>query len=67
MHLGRVKCYFQGRGYGYIEDSEGREVYFHTSALEESKVNDDISVGLNVYFDMISTGLGFEALRVRFL
>ena len=64
MHLGRVKCFFEGRGYGYIEDNEGREVYFHLTSVEMT--DDNISTGSNVYFDMISTGMGFEALRVRF-
>jgi cold shock CspA family protein len=64
MHLGRVKCFFQGRDYGFIEDHEGREVYFHLSVVERGPAN-MIAQGATVYFDLISTGMGFEALRVR--
>lgn len=66
MHLGRIKCFFHGRSYGFIEDHEGREVYFHLSSVEQSVENSaNISTGAAVYFDVISTGIGLEALRVR--
>jgi CspA family cold shock protein len=63
MTCGRIKCFFESRGYGYIEDFDGQEVYFHmTSVVGASGV--DITSGLNVYFDAINTGMGLEAHRV---
>ena len=64
MHFGRIKAFFHGRGYGYIEDHEGREVYFHMSVVDESIV-DKLAKDTPVYFDWISTGIGFEALSVK--
>jgi cold shock CspA family protein len=64
MHLGRIKCFFHGRGYGFIEDHEGREVYFSLSVVERGPAA-IINSGDTVYFEVISTGLGLEALRVR--
>lgn len=63
MICGRIKCFFQARGYGYIEDFDGREVYFHTSSVEGVSPNDIVS-GATVYFEVLTTGMGLEAYRV---
>ena len=64
MHVGRIKCFFQNRGYGYIEDGEGREVYFSLSAIDPGS-DRFLSNGSQVYYHAITTGLGLEALRVQ--
>jgi cold shock CspA family protein len=64
MTFGRIKCFFESRGYGFIEDHNGREVYFHLSSIEESQ-RGQIVGGECVYFDAITTGLGLEAYKVR--
>lgn len=66
MTCGRVKCFFQSRGYGYIEDFDGREVYFHYTSLEGAAPSTIVS-GATVYFEVINTGLGLEANRVTML
>ncbi len=63
MTNGRIKCFFQSKGYGYIEDFDGREVYFHLTSVEGCRAV-DIKDGANVYFDAINTGMGLEAHRV---
>ncbi len=64
MIIGRIKCYFEARGYGFIEDNDGREVYFHLSVVEGVQTA-TIRDGASVYFDVISTGIGLEAFKVR--
>ncbi len=64
MTCGRIKCFFQSKGYGYIEDFDGREVYFHHTSIEGS-VGGDLVDGATVYFDVINTGVGLEASRVK--
>ena len=64
MIHGRVKCYFQSKGYGFIEDNDGREIYFHLTAVDGTAAS-DISIGEGVAFDVITTELGLEALYVR--
>ena len=64
MNEGRIKCYFQNRGYGYIECYDGQEVYFALTAVEGSGGHSLIE-GATVYFEAITTGIGLEALRVR--
>jgi cold shock CspA family protein len=64
MTFGRIKCFFESRGYGFIEDHNGREVYFHLSSIEGGP-SAQIVDGACVYFDAITTGLGLEAYKVR--
>lgn len=63
MTCGRIKCFFQAQGYGYIEDFDGREVYFHYTSLEGAGPYDIVN-GATVYFEVINTGIGLEANRV---
>ena len=63
MNAGRIKCFFQSRGYGYIECYDGQEVYFSLSVVDGCA--DNLLDGATVYFEAITTGLGLEALRVR--
>ena len=62
MISGRIKCFFESKGYGYIEDFDGREVYFHLSVIENTG---EITNGVSVYFDAINTEMGLEALSVQ--
>jgi len=64
MICGRIKCIFQSRGYGFIEDHTGREVYFNISSIEDVRP-ENIERGSMVYFDLINTSIGLEAMRVR--
>ncbi len=64
MNEGRIKCYFQSKGYGYIECYDGQEVYFNITAVEGGG-NLSFIEGDTVYFEAITTGIGLEALRVR--
>ncbi len=66
MIHGRVKCYFHAKGYGFIEDFDGREVYFHFTSVEGAGPN-DIAIGAGVAFDVITTELGLEAFCVKML
>ena len=33
MHTGRIKKLVRDRGFGFISDTDGREVFFHQSSL----------------------------------
>ena len=63
MTSGHIKCFFHAKGYGYIEDFDGHEVYFHYTSVEGA-TSTDITEGAPVYFDVINTGIGLEAHRV---
>ena len=51
MHTGKIKKLVRDRGFGFISDTDGREVFFHQSSLvdvtfdalnEEQEVNFEI-------------------------
>lgn len=63
MNAGRIKCFFQNRGYGYIEGHDGQEIYF-SLAVVDGNVDSVLIEGATVFFEAITTGLGLEALRV---
>ena len=64
MTCGHIKCFFEAKGYGFIEDFEGHEVYFHYTVFEGANIYDIVN-GATVYFETINTSLGLEASRVR--
>ena len=64
MNKGRVKCFFPSRGYGYIEDNEGREVYFNLSSIDNTMWS-SLADGTDVYYEAITTAMGLEALSVQ--
>lgn len=63
MSIGRVKWFDQLKGYGYILQHDGVEIYFHYTAVAES--HKDLPVGLSVTYDLIETRSGWEAANIR--
>lgn len=39
MHKGKIKKLVRERGFGFISDSDGREVFFHQSSLIDVTFN----------------------------
>ena len=63
MATGRVKWFNDRQGYGYIEDSRtGADVYVHSASLEGMM---SLKENVIVYYDLIETRYGLEAMRVR--
>lgn len=48
MHTGKIKKLIRERGFGFISDSDGREVFFHQSSL------------IDVQFDLLREDQGVE-------
>ena len=65
MDLGRVRWFSESEGYGFIEHSDGREVYFHYTAVHGSGPNKSIITGATVYFDLLDTQSGLEAANIK--
>ncbi|NQY99581.1 MAG: cold shock domain-containing protein [Bdellovibrionales bacterium] len=64
MTIGKIKWYDQAKGYGYILQLDGQEIYFHYTSIAERQRS--VSVGSSVTYDLIETRMGFEASNVRF-
>lgn len=51
MHTGKIKKLVRDRGFGFIADSDGRELFFHQSGLnglQFAALNEDQEVAFDV-------------------
>ena len=64
MHTGKVKKVVSERGFGFISDTDGREVFFHQSALVDVKFS-DLTEGAQVEFEIEKSEKGPRAVNVR--
>jgi len=64
MAEGRVKWFNESKGYGFIETSEGRDVFVHFSAIEGAGFK-TLKEGERVTFDEERGAKGPQAARVR--
>lgn len=65
MPTGRVKWYDSAKGFGFLSQTEGEDVYVRADALPEGV--EELKVGQKVEFDMAAGRRGPQALRVTVL
>jgi CspA family cold shock protein len=61
---GQVKKLIRERGFGFIRAEDGKEVFFHRSALEGADF-DAMDEGVDVEFDIESGPKGMRAVNVK--
>lgn len=64
MHKGKIKKIVRDRGFGFISDTDGREIFFHQSGLVETNfniLNDD----QQVEFDVEKSDKGPRAINIH--
>lgn len=64
MHTGKIKKLVRERGFGFISDTDGREVFFHQSSLIDAKF-DDLTEDKEVTFEVEDSSKGPRAINVR--
>ncbi|MBU1726544.1 MAG: cold shock domain-containing protein [Candidatus Omnitrophica bacterium] len=64
MHTGKIKKLVRERGFGFISDTDGREVFFHQSSLIDVKF-DSLNEEANVEFDIEKSDKGPRAVNVK--
>ncbi|MDD5680309.1 MAG: cold shock domain-containing protein [Candidatus Omnitrophica bacterium] len=64
MHAGKIKKLVRDRGFGFISDTDGSEVFFHQSALV-GMVFDSLQEGQSVEFDVEKSDKGPRAVNVQ--
>jgi CspA family cold shock protein len=64
MHTGKVKKLVRERGFGFISDTDGNEVFFHQSSVMDSKF-DSLSEEQSVEFEVEKSPKGPRAIYVR--
>jgi len=61
---GKIKRLIKERGFGFITTEDGKEVFFHRSALEEENF-DALEEGASVEFDLEEGPKGPRAINVK--
>jgi CspA family cold shock protein len=64
MAEGRIKFYREDKGYGFIEQENGEDLFFHRSSIESHghfglRKNDPVS------FEITTTPRGLKAVKVK--
>jgi len=63
MHTGKIKKLISERGFGFISDADGREVFFHQSSVVDAKFS-DLTEGQEVEFEIEKSEKGPRAVGV---
>jgi len=61
MALGTVKWFNEKKGYGFINQEDGEDVFVHFSAIKEARKLDE---GDSVEFEIKNDGKGLSAVDV---
>ncbi len=64
MHTGKIKKLVRERGFGFISDTDGREVFFHQSSIIEKKF-DALTEDQKVEFEIEESPKGPRAVSIR--
>lgn len=64
MHKGKIKKLVRERGFGFISDTDGREVFFHQSGLTDGGF-DGLKEDQDVEFDVENSPKGPRAINIR--
>jgi CspA family cold shock protein len=63
MTVGTVKWFNANKGYGFIAQQEGNDVFVHVSAIQDA--SQSLDEGQSVEFDIVQGQKGPEAANVR--
>ena len=61
---GKIKTLIRGRGYGFIEAEDGKEIFFHQTSLIDLEY-DSLEEGQQVQFDVEKGEKGLKAVNVK--
>jgi len=64
MHGGKIKKLIRDRGFGFISDTDGREVFFHQSSLLDVQFT-ALKEDQKVEFEVENSEKGPRAVNVR--
>ena len=66
MHNGKIKKLVRERGFGFISDVDGRELFFHQTSLIDTQF-DAIKEDQSVEFEVEKSPKGRRAINVRII
>ncbi|MEA2063405.1 MAG: cold-shock protein [Gemmatimonadota bacterium] len=65
MPRGKVKWFNDSKGYGFIEQEEGDDVFVHYSAIVEQEGFKTLSENQEVEFDIVEGPKGLQSANVK--
>ncbi len=63
MHKGKIKKVIYDRGFGFISDTDGREVFFHQSGCGDIRL-DTLKADQEVEFEVEKSPKGPRAINI---
>ena len=66
MHKGKIKKLIHDRGFGFISDTDGRDIFFHQSSLLEAQFA-TLNCEQEVEFDVENSPKGPRAINIRII
>ena len=66
MHTGKIKKLVRDRGFGFISDTDGREIFFHQSGLVDTTFA-ALGEDQQVEFEVEKSDKGPRAISVRLI
>jgi len=66
MHKGKIKKLVRDRGFGFISDTDGREVFFHQTSLIETNFS-ALTEDQEIEFEVEKSDKGPRAINVRII
>ncbi len=64
MHTGKIKKIVGERGFGFISDTDGKEVFFHQSGLVDAQFS-DLKEETQVEFEIENNPKGSRAVNIH--
>ncbi len=64
MHTGKIKKLVRDRGFGFIDDTDGREIFFHQSGLIDGGF-DALDSDQKVEFEVEKSPKGPRAIKIH--
>lgn len=66
MHTGKIKKLVRERGFGFISDNDGREIFFHQSSITDATF-DALNEEQEVEFEVEKSPKGPRAINVKLI
>jgi len=64
VHTGKIKKLARERGFGFISDTDGREIFFHQSSLIDAKF-EELREDAQVEFEVEKSPKGPRAINIK--
>lgn len=64
MHTGKIKKLIRDRGFGFIDDTDGRQIFFHSNSLVDGRF-EDLNTDQAVEFEVEKSDKGPKAVNVH--